>query len=136
MSVMAVFSAKYALPAHIPGRSMMSFAEFSYWFCAKLCKMHILISISNLALLLLLQVIYSTCAGLRLVTSPGHTVVKRQETVQGWALVEDNCPDGLGVCGKRSCCPYGSYCDDEENTNSNLCCPTSKWRIQNTVGKF
>jgi hypothetical protein len=49
---------------------------------------------------------------------------KRQALVQGWALVEDNCPDGTATCGKRSCCPIGSYCDATEDTNSNLCCPT------------
>jgi hypothetical protein len=49
---------------------------------------------------------------------------KRQALVQGWALVEDNCPDGTATCGRRSCCPIGSYCDATEDTNSNLCCPT------------
>jgi hypothetical protein len=48
----------------------------------------------------------------------------RDEIVQGWALVENLCPDGTGTCGRRSCCPIGSYCDTTEATNSNLCCPT------------
>lgn len=55
----------------------------------------------------------------------GQDISVRDELVQGWALVEKLCPDGTGGCGKRSCCPIGSYCDTNEATNSNLCCPTS-----------
>jgi hypothetical protein len=54
-------------------------------------------------------------------------LVKRDDIVQGWALVEDNCPQGTGGCGARSCCPLGSYCDTgPNNLNSNTCCPTRK----------
>jgi hypothetical protein len=45
--------------------------------------------------------------------------------VQGWALVEDNCPSGTDLCGVRSCCPFGSYCDTLSSPNSNFCCATS-----------
>jgi hypothetical protein len=55
------------------------------------------------------------------------SISKRDEIVQGWALVEDGpCPDGTGRCGKATCCPFGSYCDDSE-TLSNFCCPTREY---------
>jgi len=44
-------------------------------------------------------------------------------TVQGWALVEDTCPDGTTGCGQRTCCPTGSTCDTSLH-GSNVCCPT------------
>jgi hypothetical protein len=56
----------------------------------------------------------------------GMGITKRDEIVQGWALVEQLCPDGTGRCGEETCCPDGSYCDANENTYSNLCCPTRK----------
>jgi hypothetical protein len=53
-------------------------------------------------------------------------LLKRDSIVQGWALVEDSCPQGTGGCGARSCCPLGSYCDTSDTKYSNICCPTGK----------
>jgi len=66
----------------------------------------------------------TTCHELKLVTGPQQSQVKRQQVAPGWALVEDLCPPGNGGCGKRSCCPIGTYCDAIENSNSNFCCLT------------
>ena len=55
----------------------------------------------------------------------GQDLLKRDSIVQGWALVEDDCPQGTGVCGARSCCPLGSWCDTTSSEWSNMCCPTS-----------
>ncbi|KUJ07025.1 uncharacterized protein LY89DRAFT_743352 [Mollisia scopiformis] len=60
-----------------------------------------------------------------LVTSPNAPLSKRDDSaVQGWALVEDECPSGTGTCGARSCCPLDSWCDTSETEYSNICCPT------------
>lgn len=73
---------------------------------------------------LLLAALTGPTAGEPYLVGLPQDVTPRDEIVQGWALVENLCPDGTGTCGKRSCCPIGSYCDDNEATNSNLCCPT------------
>ncbi len=49
---------------------------------------------------------------------------KRQNVVQGWALVEQPCPQGTGTCERASCCPLNSYCDLTDFSTSNVCCPT------------
>jgi hypothetical protein len=65
-----------------------------------------------------------TSAGLALASGSGDLLSKRAALVEGWALVEDTCPVGTGLCGARSCCPTGSYCDTTDSANSNFCCPT------------
>jgi hypothetical protein len=42
--------------------------------------------------------------------------------IQGWALIEDNCPADTISCGARTCCPTGSGCDTSLS-GSNVCCP-------------
>ncbi|KAF2093734.1 hypothetical protein NA57DRAFT_61437 [Rhizodiscina lignyota] len=53
-------------------------------------------------------------------------LVRRQNIAQGWALVEQPCPQGTGDCGRASCCPLDSYCDLTDFSDSNVCCPTDQ----------
>ena len=49
------------------------------------------------------------------------------ERIKGAGLqaLSFECPQGLGDCGARLCCPLGSYCDTGPNSiYSNMCCPT------------
>lgn len=81
----------------------------------------------TLTFLLFLSFNVADCA-FHYVKPPAGYVVKRDDDIpiRGWALaIADTCPDGTGRCGKASCCPYGSYCDDTADTNSNFCCPSS-----------
>jgi hypothetical protein len=87
------------------------------------------LSWKSLSLVLSTLAPLTLATGLSLVGSEADVYKRQSNVVQGWALVEDQCPQGTGTCGKRSCCPVGSYCDTTSFTNSNVCCPTRMFSL-------
>ena len=61
----------------------------------------------------------------RAVQDPAGPVKRADDPLyRGWALaIYGDCPAKTFRCGLHSCCPEGSGCGTEQNTESNICCP-------------